>query len=136
LLTACGEGGIFSNRPKGVLSKKHMVELLIDMDLNEAKLKQLNSTPYGYDTVRNNCRLSYVALFKKHKITLVDYKSSMEYYARHPDDLNDIYNDVISNITEMEAKMFKANQVVRKKTFPLPIKVWSLKDSVKPYFLE
>lgn len=75
------------------------------MHITEMKFQNMAIPPKGLDTIRNIYRAGYVVLFKKHKVTPGQFQASVEYYTRHPDVLNDIYDDVITNLTEMESEL-------------------------------
>jgi hypothetical protein len=131
MLSSCGGGGLFSGRPNGVMTKKQMTSLLMDMQLAEVKFRQLNPTLKMNDTTRNYYRFGYVDIFKKHRTTPAKFRLSMDYYAKRPDVLNEIYNDIISNLTEVDAKLHVKKDST-KKPLPLPVKrVLPPPDSMK-----
>jgi hypothetical protein len=130
LLSSCGGGGFFSGRPREVMTKKQMTSLLMDMQITEVKFRQLNPNLTLNDTTRNYYRFGYVDLFKKHETTPANFRLSMEYYSKRPDILNEIYNDVISNLTEIDAKLHVKKDTI-KKPIPPPVKPVILPDSLR-----
>lgn len=80
--------------PDTVLSNEQMVKLLVAIHLEEANQNMLivNQQQIQPDT------LVFDAIFQKHSVTKAQYDSSMLYYSRHPELLDKIYDDVISEL--------------------------------------
>lgn len=96
--------GVFSSRPSGVLSKKAMTSLLVDIHLQEAIIR--TGTHTGNDTdMRNYSRSGYLKVFAKHDVTPEEFKKSLDYYLLHVDELDDIYTGVINQLTQMQAEV-------------------------------
>lgn len=81
LLCACKSG-----TPRDVLSASKMEEVLYDYHLAQAlaKTAQGDSVPY-------QSRLLIAAVYKKHGIEEKQFQRSMEWYARHTEELGKIY---------------------------------------------
>ena len=87
--------------PPGILSKDKMIDVLVDVHLAEAApmnhgitTKELNGIMVGkYDDV-----------MKKHTITFEQFKKSFDYYLQHPDQLDEIYQEVVNRLTALEGK--------------------------------
>ncbi|HNX43487.1 MAG TPA: DUF4296 domain-containing protein [Bacteroidales bacterium] len=95
--------GVFSSRPSGVLSKKEMTSMLVDIHLQEAVIRTGVHT--GTDTdMRNYSRSGYLKVFAKHDVTPEEFKKSLDYYLLHVDELDDIYTGVINQLTQMQAE--------------------------------
>lgn len=81
LLVACKPGV-----PDGVLSERKMENVLYDYHLAQGLAMQHSSDSVDYYT-----RLLQQAVFRKHGIDEETFDRSMEWYARHNEQLNDIY---------------------------------------------
>jgi hypothetical protein len=95
LLPAC------DNRPKNVLSKKEMVEVLTEYHLLHGTLQVSNK----YYTPESN--LYFQNLLQKHGITQAEFDSSMVWYAKNPKKFERIYAEVqlrLNNLREDIAK--------------------------------
>jgi hypothetical protein len=104
LLQSCDKGGgILSSRPKGVLSKKEMTNIMIDIHLEEAILRS-GKRPVIKTDMRSYARSEYLKVFANHGVTPADFNRSLDYYLLHVEDLDEIYTDVISRLEEMEAE--------------------------------
>jgi len=76
------------SRPKGMLSKGEMRDVLYDYHLAQGMIESL---PPGQSLSGN----SYLdAVFKKHGITVAEFDSSMVWYNAHAEELKDIYSDL------------------------------------------
>jgi len=104
LIQACDNGGLFSPRPKGVLSKKQMTGILIDIHLQEAIMRTGNNRPANPADLKKYTRAEYLKLFANHDVTPEQFDQSLDYYLLHVDDLDEIYTNVINRIEEMEAE--------------------------------
>ncbi|MBK6444969.1 MAG: DUF4296 domain-containing protein [Bacteroidetes bacterium] len=84
--------------PKDVLSPDEMVPLLIDMHIAQAAVSVFQYS----DTIRyNNTELS-VYILKKRKIEPEKYLRSMKYYSARPDQLSEIYQHVIDELSKTQ----------------------------------
>lgn len=102
LLVSCNRmEGLFSNRPSDVISKSQMVDVLVDMQLVESALRTSTVQPARGDSLLQK---TYIRLFKKHHITKEQFEASLQYYIQDIEQLDAIYNEVISRLTAMEAE--------------------------------
>jgi len=86
--------------PKDVMSKEELVPVLVDIHLAQAVLNmsQLN------DSSRYNIRDYLDFIFKSHHITQRSYDTSMAFYTLHPELLNEIYEEVISELSKRQSE--------------------------------
>jgi len=87
-----------SCRPRGVLSKSEMVDVLYDIHLAEAMTKQ-NGGPMTGEWTRGLSvnyfnDLAFQAVLRKHKITQEEFYNSVRYYSKHLGDYSKIYDKV------------------------------------------
>lgn len=108
-LMACGE-----KLPEGVVSKKALPALLVDVHLLDGQL-----AAYPIDSARMLIASSYEALFKKHGIDSGQFHKTIEYYSNRPTEFREIYtivNDQIQEYLGVEqaimAEKYRQEQIV------------------------
>ena len=79
-----------------------MADILVDVHMAEA-----SADNRGLNSPQINLLMAakYDSLFQKHKTTFAQFKSSYEYYLVHPDELSEIYSQVITKLTTLESKI-------------------------------
>ena len=118
MLVSCKEGGIFSNRPKDVLPKSQLVDLLVDLNIADSKFRAVPSIIRFNDTVRNYYRQGYTSIFRKYNTSPDGFKATLTYYSQKPDVMKEILDEVIAKLAEMETSLMpKADTVKQKKKF-------------------
>lgn len=111
LLVACAEEkkeGI----PSTILTKQKMAAVMLDMHLLEAAMS-LNT--YRPDIITKGDPAIAFDVFDKHKITKAQYNESFEYYAQHPELLNEVYQLVLENLSKMQAEVMNKKEEVKVK---------------------
>ena len=76
-------------RPWGVLSHDEMVAILLDVHVAEATMKVVDSR-----AKRIEKQEYYNIVFEKHNTTKEQFDKSLDWYAHHPKELVEIYDDV------------------------------------------
>lgn len=92
-----------------ILSSSKMEDVLYDYHLAQGMLEGLNSTQ------REEMAQAYIdAVFEKHKITEAEFDSSMVWYNRHTETLNEIYENLQERYTEanQELALTTGNEVM------------------------
>lgn len=92
-------GGCDYGRPKGVLSKNKMAQVLADYHLTYSIAQNLPSDK------RYQIPLLIKGTLRKHKVTEAQFDSSLIWYTRNPRDLNTIYSHVNRILMEREAAL-------------------------------
>ena len=95
LLCACKPG-----TPRDVLSESKMEEVLYDYHLAQALAK----TAQG-DSVAYQSRLLTAAVYSKHGIDAAQFDRSMEWYARHTEQLGKIYQRLAERMGDTSASL-------------------------------
>lgn len=87
-------------KPENLISKKKMVEMLVDVHIAEATFQNLR----GRDTlVRNSSSANfYYSILEKHQVADSVFEKSFVYYAAFPKEFEKIYRDVTNILNEME----------------------------------
>jgi len=84
--------------PEGILSQNEFASILKEVHLAEATF-ELQKTN-GKEDAENALTKSYQTIFSSHNINETIFQRTLEYYANHPSELDEIYADVIEGITE------------------------------------
>ena len=97
-----------SNKPAGkILSHDQMVGLLTDIHIVDGRMytvSQSQDSMFKYATGR------YLRVFKLHHTDSSNFRKSMNYYALNPTDLNDIYDQVLTNLKKKTDSLNKSTQ--------------------------
>lgn len=102
-LCACG-----SKTPPGILNKKQMTDVLIDVHITDANL---NNVSQQSDSLYKYGMGQYLQVFKAHHTDSAQFKKSFNYYSRNPDQLNEMYDDVLA---KLKFKVDSVNKVIEK----------------------
>jgi Domain of unknown function (DUF4296) len=92
--------------PVDILSKQKMAEVMIDVHLLEAAMN-LNTYRFDPKTKGNSATFD---VFTKNKITKKMYDDSFEYYTQQPEQLTEIYQIVLENLSKMQAKVMSRKE--------------------------
>lgn len=76
-------------RPWGILSRSEMIAVLLDVHIAEAAMKVVDTS-----AKRIEKQEYYNTVFAKHNTTKEQFDKSLDWYARHPKVLVEIYDDV------------------------------------------
>lgn len=88
--------------PASVLSIEKMTHIMVDIQLVEGGLviKKHNKSQQ-----RDRIKDVYKALFDKHSTTKEKFTQSLRYYTDHPGKLENIYEGMLENLSELEAEV-------------------------------
>jgi len=89
--------GCQSDRPKNIIDEKIMTDLLLDIHLVDGYLYTWSS-----DSSLIKSADFIEGIYQRYGTDSVAVRQSLEYYARHPQELNKIYTEVDSRLKEME----------------------------------
>jgi hypothetical protein len=122
-LCSCGQSAKpVVTAPDDLVPQSTMVEVLADVHLLEASLSIRSYSPlppqmrnhlppeFRHDSVSpvsdpaKKDPLPYYNIFKEHKITQKQYDATMAWYAANPDKLNELYDQVIIELTKRQAE--------------------------------
>jgi hypothetical protein len=102
--------------PAGVIAKDQMAGLLTDVHIVNGTLY---ATPQMPDSLYKYGMGKYLNVFKQYHTDSTQFKKSIIYYASKPDELENIYQQVMDNL---KAKQDSLNKPTQKKTNALPKK--------------
>ncbi|MBA2422768.1 MAG: DUF4296 domain-containing protein [Chitinophagales bacterium] len=109
--------------PEDILSREKMIEILVAVHLVESSG---DSRGFSMREANKLIAVRYESVMKNHGTTFNQFKASFDYYMQHPDQFDEIYQEVINQLTALEGK-FRA-----KRPETIKPKVDSLTDSI-PY---
>lgn len=96
---SCGD--LLKSTPQGLLDENQMTNILVDMHLTEATLRSANDSILKLNDT-TQLRIRYAEVFRKHKIRPEDFNMSLNYYIERIDILDNIYTNVINQLTVIE----------------------------------
>lgn len=95
---------LLSSKPSDTLTEQQMTDVLVDIHLTEATLKIADETAARLNDT-TQLRMRFAQVFIKHDINPDDFNTSLTYYLEHIEEIDKIYVEVISRLTEIEAKL-------------------------------
>jgi hypothetical protein len=95
LVLACAKNRV----PKGILSQKKIIPVLVEMHLVEGIYAQRYTQKITRENYENDL---YLTVLKKYKIDQKAFEASIFYYGKHPDKYKDVYDEVLNRLNEME----------------------------------
>jgi len=86
--------------PGDILTKEELVPVLVDIHLAQAAagISQLN------DSMRYSVNDYSASIFKLHHLSREKYDSSLEFYTAHPELLEEIYAEVINELSKKQGE--------------------------------
>jgi hypothetical protein len=86
--------------PETVLSREEMVSVLVDIHLAQALvgINQFN------DSLHYNLNDYLSSVFQMHHLTREKYARSLEFYTDHPELLDEMYADVINELSKKQSE--------------------------------
>ena len=95
-------GCIFDGTPRGIIHKKEMISLLTDIHLVDAYTGML-----GQDTAKQITANLYQSIFNKYRTDSVQFRKSLEYYSKKPEEFYSMYEKVKANLDSLESEQTK-----------------------------
>jgi hypothetical protein len=89
-------------KPDDLIDRDKLVLVITDMEIAESTIREKQNLGQEIEGLQEGY---YFAIFEKHKITKEQFDNSMAYYKQDLDELNDIYEDVISRLSVMESEI-------------------------------
>ncbi|MFW6369728.1 MAG: DUF4296 domain-containing protein [Bacteroidota bacterium] len=95
------------NQKKYILKKQKLADVLVDIYLLDAMYSSQTKFPVEYNQI--DSAGYYSIAFQKHNVTKAAFDSSINYYTKKPDELDEIYEIVLTTLSKTEARI---NQTV------------------------
>lgn len=92
-------GCIFDGTPKGIIHKNDMISLLTDIHLVDAYTAMLKQ-----DTVKQTAANLYQSVFNKYRTDSAQFRKSLEYYAKKPEEFHAMYQKVQTNLDSLQSQ--------------------------------
>jgi len=94
--------------PEDILTHEKLTPILVDMHIADATLisQQLDN-----EESRFKGENYYEMVFKKHNITRNQFNKSIKFYARHPVQYEEIYDDVIATLSYRQGEISKLDSI-------------------------
>ncbi len=99
VLSACSSG---PEKPKNLLSKETMIQVMADMQLAEAKVKNLRVST---DSARQVYSIYELQILSKRGIGPEQYKASYQYYLDSYDDMSKIHTALIDTLSQRQSQL-------------------------------
>lgn len=87
--------------PPDILSKEVLVPILADLQLAQASVSILEYT----DNVHYSLKDYQTEILKKKNISEKQLRNSMQFYSSHPELLQDIYNEVVNELSRIQGEI-------------------------------
>jgi len=100
-LNACRDSTVII--PPEILSKETLVPILTDIQIAQASR---NIFEYS-DTVVYSLNDYRIAILKRKNISEEQFESSMKFYSEHPELLQEIYNEVVNELSKKQGELEK-----------------------------
>lgn len=88
--------------PENILPKEKIAQVITDIHIAEA---EINLLAISDSTLKRS--IYFKQIFDKHQITKQQYEESLAFYIDHPETLNKIYEQVLNDLSKMQAEMSK-----------------------------
>lgn len=107
LLSACS----FLKNEKAIIKDEKLVEVLTDIHLADASL-----VVKGYHVRKDTLKIErfYSYILEKHEVTPAQLKTALEYYAKHTEEYDKIYDQVLNNLSKLESEVNEQSSEVEK----------------------
>ena len=103
-LTACSDS---YKTPDNLIDADKMTNIIYDIHVGDAVIANHQRI---YSKHKAKPKAYYESIYKKYNITREQYDASLEYFSRHPEILEKIYNEITEKI-EQEKKIVEENKV-------------------------
>lgn len=128
-LVSCGNDNTVSI-PDNVLSKEKMAKIMTDMHLLEASMNLNISNAVATDQTPD-MDSKVRSVFKKNNVTKEEYETSFVFYTAHTELLSEIYTEVLTDLSKLQAKVSNEKAPDPKNVLPVKDKEQSKKDSIE-----
>lgn len=102
LLVSCNKKTANNQPPADIISKEKFILVMTDCRLAESAIALSMSKGENKDKVT---QYFYSSVWKKHKITHRDFDASIQYYSKNPKMMDEIFQKVVTNLSEMQSKV-------------------------------
>jgi len=90
------------SKPDNLIEKDKIVLILADVEVAESALRQKQNLGHEIGDTRE---AYYHAIFTQYEVSREQFDSSMAYYKRDLETINDIYEDVLTRLSVIESEI-------------------------------
>lgn len=90
------------SRPKDAIDEVTMAKILAEIHLAEAKVSRLSFK--DYDSTKIAYKYLEQQIMAKYKTDTARYRASYNYYVTNPEQMTNIYDNVLTNVEELKKK--------------------------------
>lgn len=109
LLASCS---LFSNKPDNLIDKEKLVDVLVDVHMADAVVA-VKGLRINRDSVLIS--LYYDDVMKKHNITRKQFDITIEYYSKHAEKYDKIYDEVLEILSKKQKQFLESKKPKAKK---------------------
>lgn len=102
--------------PSNIIAPDKMKNILYDIHVTDGYI----STIAMPDSSKKVAAAYYKGIYKKFGIDSAKYAESMNYYYKHPQDLDKMYKSIAQRLAKQQKAMEKADSIAKSKTKILP----------------
>lgn len=104
LLFSCAPKEDLSDKevPVTIIQPDSMVELIVDMQLTEAVLREYRMIGKYEDSL---AKTSFEQVFIKHNTTREEYEESISFYKQNLETYKNIYEEVITRLSQLQSEI-------------------------------
>lgn len=106
----------YGRTPAGILKPDDMVKVLVEVHLVDASIVNINypqqDSMYFYSISR------YLQTFKRMRTDSAQFKRSLKFYAQRPEQLQDIYTDVVKILQDKNDSLMKPVKPAKTNALP------------------
>ena len=84
--------------PENILSETVFEDILKQIHLSEGAF-ELNK-PKNMENAKSTLANNYTSIYSEYKISAIDFKNTLNYYAQHPEKLEYIYSILLEELNE------------------------------------
>lgn len=99
---SCSKKSANNQMPADIIPKAKFIKVMTDCRLAESAITLAMSKGEDRDKVT---QYFYKSVWNKHKITVRDFDASIEYYSKNPKVMDEIFQKVVTNLSEMQSKV-------------------------------
>lgn len=93
------------DKPADLIPQTEMIQVLVDIHVADALVEQKYGAQNPSLPLTNAL---YTRIYENHHITAAQYKASYKYYEAHPKEMDNMYEQVITELSKKEAVLAKS----------------------------
>lgn len=104
LLTSCytSHEKTLLAKPDDLIIRDSLINLLAEIELIESAIRDKQNLGHEIDDLNE---AFYATVFKKYNVSKEQFNRSMDYYKQDLNEMNDIYEDVITRLSVIESEV-------------------------------